>query len=217
MWRSLVRAGGGISQLRRWRDVMRQHSPQLHSGLSNLKIFRTARISYRAATSTLPLRAASNYTQDSHARSTDTQVIAHSDTHLIVKTRSHVLHSPPMVNSCPRCRPHMPSACPPVRSQSHVMFHNSARADEATSHEIESPRPSGSAQIQLPRPGMSVLHVREHHATTTARSPPRDSHFERTCDAWNSRTSHVATRFTLGPPRMSEGFLPLPQSTFESF
>ena len=31
---------------------------------------------------------------------------------------------------------------------------------------------------------------------------PCDSHFERTCDARSSRTSHdVATRFTLGPPR----------------
>ena len=39
--------------------------------------------------------------------------------------------------------------------------------------------------------------------------PPRDSHFERICDARSSRMSHVATRFTLGPPRTSEGFLPL--------
>jgi hypothetical protein len=39
-------------------------------------------------------------------------------------------------------------------------------------HEIESPRPSGSAQIQPPRPGICVLHVHEHHAPTTTRISP---------------------------------------------
>jgi len=43
----------------------------------------------------------------------------------------------------------------------------------------------------------------------TPEQPPRDSHSERACDARSSHTSHVATRFTLGPPRTSEGFLPL--------
>ncbi len=53
---------------------------------------------------------------------------------------------------------------------------------------------------------LRMLHVRGHHARTT---PLRDSHSERACDARSSHTSHVATRFTLGPPRTSEGFLPL--------
>ena len=56
---------------------------------------------------------------------------------------------------------------------------------------------------------LRMLHVRGHHARTT---PPRDSHSERACDARSSHTSHFATRFTLGPPRTSESFLPLPHA-----
>ena len=98
-----------------------------------------------------------------------------------------------------------------VLSQSHVMFHNSARADDATIIPTwQSPDPT-----PLPR------HVREPysysmsvHITPRQRPliPPCVSQSERTCDARSSRTSHVATTFTLGPPTTSEGFLPLPHA-----
>ena len=98
-----------------------------------------------------------------------------------------------------------------VLSQSHVMFHNSARADDATI----------IPTWQSPDPTPSPRHVREPysyslsvHITPRQRPliPPRVSQSERSCDARSSRTSHVATSFTLGPPQTSEGFLPLPHA-----
>ena len=151
-------------------------------------------------------------TVDTHERS-DTSCLSRNP---FSRVRSHVLQTPMGGQSCPRDRPHMPSACPPARSQSHVMFHNSARADEAT-------RSNPHVPVAVPRFNLlapACLCSTSVNMTPLQRPvvpPPPDSHFERTCETRNSRTSHVATRFTLGAPRTFEGFLPLPQSTFESF
>ena len=91
----------------------------------------------------------------------------------IVKTRSHVLctlHSwsdsrvPAAAPICHlRVRPH-------ALSLTSCFISLSARSDEAM--RLNPHAPSGSAEIQPPRRGMSVLHVREHDAPTTARNPP---------------------------------------------
>ena len=103
--------------------------------------------------------------------------------------------------SCPRGRPHMPYACLPAFSQSHVMCHNSARADEATR--------IPTSQWQSPDPTPSPRHVRAPysysmsvHITPRQRLliPPHASQSERTCDARSSRTSHVATSFPASCP-----------------
>ena len=120
--------------------------------------------------------------------------------------------------SCPRGRPHMPYArsarlLSSALSQSHVMFHNSARADDATiipTSQWQSPDPTPSPRhVRAP-----YNHTKSVHITPRQRPliPPRVSPSERTCDARSSRTSHVATSFTLGPPQTSEGFLPLPHA-----
>jgi hypothetical protein len=105
--------------------------------------------------------------------------------------------------------------CPPARSQSHVMSHNSARADEAT--RSNPTRPVAVPRSNLLAPACACSTSVNITPLQRPVAPPRDSHFERTCDARSARTSQVATRFTLGPPRTSEGFLPLPQRTHASF
>ena len=77
-------------------------------------------------------------TVDTHERS-DCKAIPFLTSHV----HGHVLHSNGWLVVSPRPPPYAASACPPARSQSHVMFHHSARVDEATIS--KSPRPSGSA------------------------------------------------------------------------
>ena len=75
--------------------------------------------------------ATSPHTPVRHRRHTSD--LTHHVCQEILYHESGVTYCTPMGGqSCPHCRPHMPSACPPARSQSHVMFHNSARADVAT-------------------------------------------------------------------------------------
>ena len=109
---------------------------------------------------------------DSHARTLTARRVSLALTP-IVKTRSNVLctlHSwsdsrvPAAAPICHlRVRPH-------ALSLTSCFISLSARSDEAM--RLNPHAPSGSAQIQPPRRGMSVLHVREHDAPTTARSPP---------------------------------------------
>ena len=132
-------------------------------------------------------------------------------THASVDSRQFEFRVPAAAHIC-----HMRPAFSRVLSQSHVMlFHNSARANDATI--------IPTSQWQSPDPTPLPRHVREPysysmsvHITPRQRPliPPRVSQSERTCDARSSRTSHVATSFTLGPPQTSEGLLPLPHACF---
>ena len=78
-----------------------------------------------------------------HRRHTDERSDCKAIPFLTSHVHGHVLHSNGWLVMSPRPPPYAASACPPARSQSHVMFHHSARVDEATIS--KSPRPSGSA------------------------------------------------------------------------
>ena len=78
-----------------------------------------------------------------HRRHTDERSDCKAIPFLTSHVHGHVLHSNGWLVVSPRPPPYAASACPPARSQSHVMFHHSARVDEATIS--KSPRPSGSA------------------------------------------------------------------------
>jgi len=82
----------------------------------------------------------------------------------------------------------------------------------------ESPRSSGRAQIPPPRPGTSVRHTITQSPCTSrpdngpSSRPVFPNPREPVTLGAHARHTHVATSFTLGPPRTSEGFLPLPHA-----
>ena len=158
-------------------------------------------------------------TVDTHERS-DCKAIPFLTSHV----HGHVLHSNGWLVVSPRPPPYAASACPPARSQSHVMFHHSARVDEATIS--KSPRPSGSAQTHpLTRPFRAP-----HPCTSRPYNGPLSSPaipISREPVTLGAHARHTTLRpgshlvlperSQLVKPRTSEGILPLPQSMHASF
>jgi hypothetical protein len=131
--------GGKPSGVRRPGGVARRTAPTPSINLTSM-LLRTVVLDRRSRCTSTPLPA---HTPVRHRRHTDERSDCKAIPFLTSHVHGHVLHSNGWLVVSPRPPPYAASACPPARSQSHVMFHHSARVDEATIS--KSPRPSGSA------------------------------------------------------------------------